>query len=501
MAMSFAAALSLGACASPNFVDKSKSPTGERINEVAFEVHDIYQSDPPSCIAVLPFTPKGGVKAEDAERVRRAIYAHLAPQRKADIELPVVDFALAGMAEADRADLAKVGKRLDCGALLVGEVTEHESRFFAVYSRVAVGAELKMVRAHDGAVYWEGKHVAQAHGGGLGIDPLGVAMGVFDAASNMRDEQPLRVADDLARRLASTIPDNAIQPPSALAKVPAPKPKAPAAVRQAAVVSTPAPATHSPAGPAARGNDCDRLAAHPYDTQKVAPGVNTDRMDAAAALRACRAAIMATPTMARMQFQYARALHESGDIAEALDWYGKAADQGHAGAMNSLGYVYLTGQGAARDDAKALTLFRKAAEGGNALAQHNLGLMLSDGRGTRQNLSEGLHWHKAAARQGYPGAMHAVGLFYAHGRGVERDQAEAYYWFSRAAEQGFAAAVEQRDMAAKKLSRSQITETGRRLSGEPEKAAAAPPAKPSWWEKVSLSLGSADKAAPEANFP
>lgn len=459
-------ALSLGACASPSFVDKASSPGGELLNEVVFQVHDIYTADPPSCIAVLPFTVTGdgGVKAEDAERVRRAIYSHLSPQRKRDVEIPAVDAVLAEMPAADRADMAKIGKRLNCGALLVGAVTEHGSRYFAVYSRVAVGADLKMIRARDGAVYWEGSHVAQVHGGGIGIDPLGVAMGIFDAANNMRDEQPLRVADDLARRLASTIPDNAI---TIVAKA-RPAKAAPPVVRAA---MTPAPMVRK------TGTECDRLAAHPYDSQKVAAGVRTEQFDAAQALRACRAAMIATPTLPRVQFQYARALHESGDMAEAIDWYGKAADQGHAAARNSLGYIYLTGQGAERDDAKAIALFRAAAESGHPLAQHNLGLMMADGRGTRQSLTDGLDWHKKAAVQGYPGAMHAVGLFYAHGRGVTRDQAEAYYWFSLAARNGLAMAAEARDQAANKLTRTQLAETGRRLADKGQAPPVAEPAR------------------------
>ena len=52
--------------------------------------------------------------------------------------------------------------------------------------------------------------------------------------------------------------------------------------------------------------------------------------------------------------------------AEAVKWYRKAAEQGHAAAQNNLGAMYANGQGVARSDAEAVKWFRKAAEQGYA---------------------------------------------------------------------------------------------------------------------------------------
>ena len=106
-------------------------------------------------------------------------------------------------------DRAALGRRLNCPALIDGTVTEYGNTFLGVYSSVTVGADLRLIRAADGAVLWQGRHVAAARDGGLPLDPVGLALGVHGAIDNIRDEQVLRVTDDLARRLVSTIPDTA----------------------------------------------------------------------------------------------------------------------------------------------------------------------------------------------------------------------------------------------------------------------------------------------------
>ncbi|WP_439830288.1 tetratricopeptide repeat protein, partial [Aeromonas veronii] len=61
------------------------------------------------------------------------------------------------------------------------------------------------------------------------------------------------------------------------------------------------------------------------------------------------------------------------DDAQALAWYRKAAEQGHAKAQYNLGVMYGNGQGVPQDDAQAVVWFRKAAEQGLAEAQYELG--------------------------------------------------------------------------------------------------------------------------------
>jgi TPR repeat protein len=61
------------------------------------------------------------------------------------------------------------------------------------------------------------------------------------------------------------------------------------------------------------------------------------------------------------------------DYAEAVKWFRKAAEQGHAKAQYFLGTMYETGsKGVPQDYAEALRWYRKAAEQGHADAPYNV---------------------------------------------------------------------------------------------------------------------------------
>ncbi|MCH8183555.1 MAG: hypothetical protein IID55_10270, partial [Proteobacteria bacterium] len=249
-----ASAVVLAACAAPTYVDQGDSAAlaeSTSLDRIFYQVYSEFDAAPPRCVAILPFeleTAKpnpqanpapnpspaaslagggrqgaasgadefGGGPEESAEyskrlnqaeSVRRAFYAQLSLHGQADIELRRVDFVLSRMPAAERNDLARVGAALGCDALLIGKVTKFGSGFFGLYSSVAVGADVSIVRAWDGAVLWKGRHIARSRGGSVPVSPLGVVMSIFNAANNLGGEQFERVTDDLARRLVSTIPD------------------------------------------------------------------------------------------------------------------------------------------------------------------------------------------------------------------------------------------------------------------------------------------------------
>ena len=211
--------LPLFACGAPTYIDKGKNQkaSGSSFSHVIFQVHDTYQKSPPNCIAVLPFdtSADGGTSSQNitlnqTQSIRRAFYAHVSPHGTRDVEIPRVDFLLSKLSKIQKKDFRLIGRILNCDALVFGEVLEHGSSYFGLYSRVAVGARLKMVRAHDGARLWEGEHVAASHGGDIPFSPIGIAAGLISAAMNMQEEKILEVIDALARRLVSTIPDNRV---------------------------------------------------------------------------------------------------------------------------------------------------------------------------------------------------------------------------------------------------------------------------------------------------
>jgi hypothetical protein len=126
------------------------------------------------------------------------------------------------------------------------------------------------------------------------------------------------------------------------------------------------------------------------------------------------------------------------DRAEAARWYRKAAEQGHAQAQYMLGSAYLRGAGVAEDFAEAVIWYRKAAEQGHAQAQEWMGFAYSEEGRLAQNYAESAKWYRKAAEQGDAYAQYSLGKAYANGQGVAQNYAEAVIWYRKAAEQGHA---------------------------------------------------------------
>ena len=130
--------------------------------------------------------------------------------------------------------------------------------------------------------------------------------------------------------------------------------------------------------------------------------------------------------------------YKRGDFAEAVNWFRKAADQGHAVAQFSLGVMYNKGHGVEKNERETVAWFRKAAEQGYAPAQCNLGVSYEVGRGVEKNEREAVAWFRKAAEQGDTAAQSDLGAMYRDGRGVEKNAREAVAWFRKAADQGYA---------------------------------------------------------------
>ena len=88
---------------------------------------------------------------------------------------------------------------------------------------------------------------------------------------------------------------------------------------------------------------------------------------------------------------YASGIGVSEDDAEAVKWYRKAAEQGHASAQNNLGHKYVYGEGAPVDYVEAYAWFNIAAAQGHEDAEVNKNLvaeqMTRDGLARAQKLA------------------------------------------------------------------------------------------------------------------
>jgi hypothetical protein len=122
------------------------------------------------------------------------------------------------------------------------------------------------------------------------------------------------------------------------------------------------------------------------------------------------------------------------DKAEALNWFRKAAEQGHSQAQVNVGEFYRQGHGGLdKDDQQAVAWFRKAADQGDAWGQTELALMYERGAGVPQDNAEAVRWYTCAADQGLPIAQFDLAYMYENGNGVTADLEKAVRLYELAA--------------------------------------------------------------------
>ena len=135
-------------------------------------------------------------------------------------------------------------------------------------------------------------------------------------------------------------------------------------------------------------------------------------------------------------YQKGQKLYNQNNYQEAVIWYRKAAELGHAAAQNYLGFLYEKGWGVAQDFSEAYKWYRKAAEQGLAVAQSNLGVCYENGYGVTQDFYEAVKWYRKAAEKGIANSQYALGWYYYYGKGVTQNKQEAKRWLQKAADQG-----------------------------------------------------------------
>ncbi len=132
--------------------------------------------------------------------------------------------------------------------------------------------------------------------------------------------------------------------------------------------------------------------------------------------------------------------------------------------------MYRKGQGVPQDYAEAPRWYRQAAEQGDADAQYNLGVMYNDGQGVAQDYAEAVRWYRRAAEQDDAAAQVALGVMYGKGHGMPQDYVQAHMWYNLAVSrlpsgENRDRAVNNREIAAAKLTAAQIAEA-QRLAGD-----------------------------------
>jgi TPR repeat protein len=119
--------------------------------------------------------------------------------------------------------------------------------------------------------------------------------------------------------------------------------------------------------------ECDLLAGHPSDPDRVGAGVPSAQVRAwnEAAIAACRRDVAANPADARLRYNLGRALFYRGRTAEAVKELAASAGSGHRQAQFVLGLLHADGVDNVlpADPCRALPLWSDAARRGHYAAQ------------------------------------------------------------------------------------------------------------------------------------
>ena len=109
------------------------------------------------------------------------------------------------------------------------------------------------------------------------------------------------------------------------------------------------------------------------------------------------------------------------------------------------------------NDAEAVQWYRRSADQGHAYAQNDLGNMYNKGEGVPQDDAEAVQWYQRAADQGFVSAQFNLGVRYSTGVGVFKDSVLAHMWFTIADANGDDTARASRDNLERDMTRAEIS--------------------------------------------
>jgi len=139
-------------------------------------------------------------------------------------------------------------------------------------------------------------------------------------------------------------------------------------------------------------------------------------------------------------FKVASRYYAEQNYKEAIEWFRKAAKEGHAESKYRLGTMYLDGKGADKNLAMGKMWIEIAAESGVSLAQYKLAEMLEDGIGVDKNVENAAIWYAKAGEQDSMGAILRLASWYKTGKPIPQDFVKARYWYEKAVHKNHAGA-------------------------------------------------------------
>jgi len=194
-------------------------------------VHPELMVNPPRSLAVLPFRSLVGEgrvmgsqnlfltlnRKEDAspeilaQEMRLAFFGQIAQLPFELIHPTRVDARLREQGLTSWEDIKgltpeKLGNLLGVEAIIFGEVISFDYYYGFLYTQLAAGLKLEMISTTTGETLWRFKETRRDHTVRIALDPVSLAVGLFQAGFSLRAINMARAMDEVCREAVATIP-------------------------------------------------------------------------------------------------------------------------------------------------------------------------------------------------------------------------------------------------------------------------------------------------------
>jgi len=195
-------------------------------------IHPDFHKHPPRTIAVLPFKSlvgEGRIEGSQkllatlwhkkritpeilASQMRITFFGQLAQRRFRLIHPEEADeilarHGIAGFEKVKATSVVKLGRMLGVDAIIFGYVKNFDYYYAFLYTQLAVGLRLEMYSANNGELLWRFNDTRRDHTVRVALDPISLAVGLFQAGFSLRGIKMTRQMDEICREAVATIPD------------------------------------------------------------------------------------------------------------------------------------------------------------------------------------------------------------------------------------------------------------------------------------------------------
>ena len=186
--------------------------------------------DPPRRVAILPFqsvvgggriegsrsifhflTRREDASAQVAEQMRQTFFGQFAQLEFDLLKMSRVDRILSqeGLESVEKIQSTppqRLGEILGADAVIFGEITQFDYYYGFLYAQLAAGLSIQMIDTRDGGVLWHARDTRRDHYLRVALDPIGLAVGLFQIGFALMPINMMRAMDEVCRELVGTIP-------------------------------------------------------------------------------------------------------------------------------------------------------------------------------------------------------------------------------------------------------------------------------------------------------